>query len=88
MLAVCRLNALALDSSGCRCITGGQDRTAKLWSLPAGTPGMARSTSAGTGSTAAASRSCRIHSRAAGVAVECHHAACQLLQFVSVQQLA
>lgn len=44
-----------MDSSGSRCITGGQDRTAKLWSLPAATPSVNRSTSLPGGGAGAGS---------------------------------
>lgn len=39
----CRLNAIALDRGGSRCLTAGQDRAARLWSLPAAAPGMSQS---------------------------------------------
>lgn len=37
-----RLNAIALDRGGSRCLTAGQDRAARLWSLPAAAPGMSQ----------------------------------------------
>lgn len=35
-----------IDRSGTRCLTAGQDRTARLWSLPAAAPGMSNASAA------------------------------------------
>lgn len=48
--AACRrLNAIALDRGGSRALTAGEDRAARLWSLPAAAPGASQSGAAGPG---------------------------------------
>jgi WD40 repeat protein len=46
-----RVHALALDSSGSRCLTAGQDAVARLWALPVAAP---RCSTGGPGDAAAA----------------------------------
>lgn len=52
---VCRLNAIVVDRGGSRCLTAGQDRAARLWSLPAAAPGLSH-TGAAAGSPLMAGR--------------------------------
>jgi hypothetical protein len=48
LCAACRrLNAISLDRGGSRALTAGEDRAARLWSLPAAAPGASQSGAAG-----------------------------------------